>query len=279
MGPVPTQRNPVAKSSYNGWENHRANYTIPPFWLDDRPPLFRHVGVILRRFINISGYLGSESDEGDNAGEMSPGSNTESYPAIARIALRENPAKTSTCPDRESNPGQLVSRLDALSTGVVISVHYGASTVCSLAQFYPLDINCAAGVGGRNQRLRVFENKVLRKIFGAKRDEVTGKWRKLHNAELHALYSSPDIIRNIKPRRLRWTGHVARIGESRNAYRVLVGRPEGKRPLERPRRRWEDNIKMDLREVGYDDGDWINLAQYRDQWRAYVRAAMNLRVP
>ncbi|KAJ4436550.1 hypothetical protein ANN_16582 [Periplaneta americana] len=126
-------------------------------------------------------------------------------------------------------------------------------------------------------RFRVFENKVLRKIFGAKRDEVTGEWRKLHNTELHALYSSPDIIRNIKSRRLRWAGHLARMGESRNAYRVLVGRPEGKRPLGRPRRRWEDNIKMDLREVGYDDRDWINLAQDRDRWRAYVRAAMNLR--
>ncbi|KAJ4435933.1 hypothetical protein ANN_18555, partial [Periplaneta americana] len=128
-------------------------------------------------------------------------------------------------------------------------------------------------------RLRVFENKVLRKIFGAKRDEVTGEWRKLHNAELHALYSSPDIIRNIKSRNLRWAGHVARMGETRNAYRVLVGRPEGKRPLGRTRRRWEDNIKMDLREVGYDDRDWINLAQDRDRWRACVRAAMNLRVP
>ncbi|KAJ4445670.1 hypothetical protein ANN_12354 [Periplaneta americana] len=94
------------------------------------------------------------------------------------------------------------------------------------------------------RRLRVFENKVLRKIFVAKRDEITGERRKLHNAELHALYSSPDIIRNIKSRRLRWAGHVARMGESRNAYRVLVGRPEGKRPLWRPRRRWEDNIKM-----------------------------------
>ncbi|KAJ4448478.1 hypothetical protein ANN_10494 [Periplaneta americana] len=127
-------------------------------------------------------------------------------------------------------------------------------------------------------RLRVFENKVLRKIFGAKRDEVTGEWRKLHNAELHALYSSPEIIRNIKSRRFRWTGHVARMGESRNAYRVSVGRPEGKIPLGRPRRRWEDNIKMDLREVEYDDRDWINLAQDRDRWRACVRAAMNLRV-
>ncbi|KAJ4434963.1 hypothetical protein ANN_23535 [Periplaneta americana] len=109
--------------------------------------------------------------------------------------------------------------------------------------------------GNMLTRLRVFENNVLRKIFGAKRDEGTGEWRKLHNTELHALYSSPNIIRNIKSRRLRWAGHVARMGESRNAYRVLVGRPEGKRPLGRPRRRWEGNIKIDLREVGYDDRD------------------------
>ncbi|KAJ4431501.1 hypothetical protein ANN_20099 [Periplaneta americana] len=126
------------------------------------------------------------------------------------------------------------------------------------------------GQAVEEQRLRVFENKVLRKIFGARRDEITGEWRKLHNAELHALYSSPGIIRNIKSRRLRWAGHVAHMGESRNAYRVLVGRPERKRHLERPRRRWEDNIKMVLREVGYDDRDWINLAQDRDRWRAYV---------
>ncbi|KAJ4432547.1 hypothetical protein ANN_21170 [Periplaneta americana] len=99
----------------------------------------------------------------------------------------------------------------------------------------------------------------------------------LKNTELHALYSSPDIIRNIKSRRLRWAGHAGRMGESRSGYRVLVARSEGKRPLGRPRRRWEDN-KMDLREMGYDGRDWINLAQDRDQWRAYVRAAMNLRV-
>ncbi|KAJ4450850.1 hypothetical protein ANN_02281 [Periplaneta americana] len=122
----------------------------------------------------------------------------------------------------------------------------------------------------QEKRLRAFENKVLRKIFGAKRDEVIGEWRKLHNAELHGLYSTPDIIRNIKSRRLRWAGHVARMGESRNAYRVLVGRPEGIRPFGRPRLKWEDNIKMDLREVGYDDRKWINLAQDRDQWRAYI---------
>jgi hypothetical protein len=99
-------------------------------------------------------------------------------------------------------------------------------------------------------RLRVFENKVLRRIFGPKRDEVTGKWRKLHNKELYALYSSPNIIRVIKSRRLRWAGHVARMGERRGAYRVLVERPEKRRPLVRSRRRREDNIKMDLREDG-----------------------------
>ncbi|KAJ4432833.1 hypothetical protein ANN_21472 [Periplaneta americana] len=114
------------------------------------------------------------------------------------------------------------------------------------------------------QRLRVFENKVLRKILGAKRDEVTGEWRKLHNTELHTLYSSPDIIRNIKSRRLRWAGHVARVGKYRNAYSVLVGRPEGNRPLGRLKRRWEDHIKMELREVEHDR-DWINLAQDRDR--------------
>jgi hypothetical protein len=100
-------------------------------------------------------------------------------------------------------------------------------------------------------RLRVFENKVLRRIFGPKRDEVTGEWRRLHNKELYALYSSPNIIRVIKSRRLRWAGHGARMGERRGVYRALVGKPEGRRPLGRPRHRWEDNIKMDLRAVGW----------------------------
>ena len=98
-------------------------------------------------------------------------------------------------------------------------------------------------------RLRVFENKVLRKIFGANKDKVTGEWGKLHNAELHALYSSPNIIRSLQSRRLSWAGHVALMEQCRNEYSVLVGKPEGKRSLERPRHRWEDNIKMDLREV------------------------------
>jgi hypothetical protein len=126
-------------------------------------------------------------------------------------------------------------------------------------------------------RLRVFGNRVLRRIFGPKREE-DGSWRKLHNDELHSLYSSPNIVRVIKSRRIRWAGHAARMGERRGVYRVLLGRPEGKRPLGRPRRRWEDNIKMDLREI-WIDVNWIQLAQDRVQWRACVNTVMNLRVP
>jgi hypothetical protein len=128
-------------------------------------------------------------------------------------------------------------------------------------------------------RLRVFENRVLRRIFGPKRDEVTGEWRILHNKELYALYSSLNIIRVIKSRRLRWAGHVARMVERRGAYRALVGKPEGRIPIGRPRRRWEDNAKMDLRKVGWRGTDWIKLAQDRDRWRALVYTVMNLRVP
>jgi hypothetical protein len=104
-------------------------------------------------------------------------------------------------------------------------------------------------------RLRVFENRVLRRIFGPKEDQVTGEWRKLHNEKLHNLYSSPDIIKQVKSRRMRWAGHVARIGEERNVYKVLVGKPEGKRPLGRPRRRWEDGIRMVLGEIALGDVD------------------------
>jgi hypothetical protein len=118
---------------------------------------------------------------------------------------------------------------------------------------------------GDEHRLRVFENRVLRKIFGPKREE-DGSWRKLHNDELHDLYSSPNIVMVNKSRRMRWAGHVARMREERNAYRVLVGRPEGKKPLGRPRRRWEDNIKMDLGEIRIDGANWIRLAQDRVQW-------------
>jgi hypothetical protein len=124
----------------------------------------------------------------------------------------------------------------------------------------------------------VFENRVLRRIFGPKRDEVMGEWRKLHNVELHNLYSSPDIIRQVKSRRLRWAGHVTCMGEEREVYKVLVGKPEGKRPLGRPRRKWEDGMRMDLREIGLGGVDWIRLPQDRDRWRAVVSAVMNLRV-
>ena len=127
-------------------------------------------------------------------------------------------------------------------------------------------------------RLRVFDNRVLRSIFGPKRDGVTGDWRELHNEELNSLYSSPNIVRVIKWRRMRWAGHVARMGERRGVHKVLVGKPKGKRPLGRPRRRWEDNIKMDLQEVGRGCGDWMELAQDRDSWRALVSTVMNFRV-
>jgi hypothetical protein len=108
---------------------------------------------------------------------------------------------------------------------------------------------------------------------------VTGGWRKLHNEELHNLYSSPSIIRIIKSRRMRWAGHAARTVEKRNVYRLLVGKPEGKRQLGKPRRRWIDNIKVDLLEIGLNVVDWIGLAQDRYSWRTLVNSVMNLRVP
>jgi hypothetical protein len=124
----------------------------------------------------------------------------------------------------------------------------------------------------------VFENRVLR-VFGPRRHEVTGEWRKLRNGELHDLCSSPSIIRIMKSRRMRWAGHVARMGEKRNACRLLVGKPEGKRPLGKPTRRWVNSIRMDLVEVGWGDVDWIGLAQDRDRRRALVNSVLNLRVP
>ena len=103
----------------------------------------------------------------------------------------------------------------------------------------------------------------MRRIFGPKRDKVTSEWRKLHNEELNDLYSSPNIVRMVKSRRMRWAGHVARMRERRGVYRVSVGKPEGKRPLGRHRRGWEYNIKMDLQEVGCGTMDWVELAQNR----------------
>jgi len=120
---------------------------------------------------------------------------------------------------------------------------------------------------------------VLRRIFGPRRDEVTGEWRRLHNEELNDLYSSPSIVRVIKSRRMRWAGHVAHMGEERDVYRLLLGKPEGRRPMGRTRRRWVDNIRMDLKEVGCGFVDWIGLAQDRDRWRTLLSAVMNIRVP
>jgi hypothetical protein len=124
----------------------------------------------------------------------------------------------------------------------------------------------------------VFENRVLRRIFGPKRDEVTGEWRKLHSEELHILYSSQNIIRQIKSRRTGWVGHVAHMGEDRNVFNVLMGKPEGKRPLGRPSYRWGYGIRMDLREIGWGSVDWIQFAQDRDWWQAVVNTVINLQV-
>ena len=128
-------------------------------------------------------------------------------------------------------------------------------------------------------RLKVFENRVLRKIFGPRREELTWEWRKLHNEELNDLYCSHNIVRVINSRRMSWEGHVARMGERRGIYRVLVGKPEGKTQLGRPRRRLENNIKMDLQELGCGGMDWIELTQDIERWLALVSAVMNIRVP
>jgi hypothetical protein len=123
----------------------------------------------------------------------------------------------------------------------------------------------------------VFENRVLRRIFGLKRDDVTGEWRKLHNVELRDLYSSPSIIRIIKSRSIRWAGHVAGMGR-RGMHIGYWWEREGKIPLGRPRCRWVDNIRMDLGEVGWGDVDWIGLAKDRNRWRDIVNSVLNLRV-
>jgi len=131
----------------------------------------------------------------------------------------------------------------------------------------------------KEHRLRVFENWMLRRIFGPKRDKITGDWRKLHREELNDVYSSPNIVQLIKSRSRSWAGYVARLEERGGVYRVLLGKPEGKGQFARPRCRWEDNIKMDLKEVGCGGMDWTDLAEDRDRWRALVNAVMSLRVP
>jgi len=128
-------------------------------------------------------------------------------------------------------------------------------------------------------RLRVLENRALRRILGPERDEVRAEWRKPHNEELNCLYSSPNIVRCDDIEKNEWAGHGACMGERRGVYRVLMGKLERKRPLGRPRRRWKDNIEMDLQEVGRWGMDWVDLAQDRDRRRALVNAVMNLRVP
>jgi hypothetical protein len=128
------------------------------------------------------------------------------------------------------------------------------------------------------RRLRVFENRVLRRIFGPKRDELIGEWRTSHNEELNGLYSLPNIVRVIKSRRMRWVGHVARKGKGEVCTGFWWGNLREREPLGRPRHRWEGNIRMDLQEVGCGCEDWIGLAQHWDRWRALVSALMNLRV-
>jgi len=129
------------------------------------------------------------------------------------------------------------------------------------------------------RKLKFFENRVLRKIFGIRKNEVTGEWRRLPNEDLNDLYTSPNILRLIKSRRMQWAGHIGRMGEERVVYRFLVGKPEGRRPLGRTRLRCVDYIRMDLQELRYVYMDWIRLAQERDKWRTLVSAGMNLRVP
>ena len=123
----------------------------------------------------------------------------------------------------------------------------------------------------------MFENRVLRGVFGPKRDKITGEWRKLHNEELRDLYSLPNIVRVVKSRRMWWAGHVARMGEERGVHRVLR-ETRGKEAIGETQTRWEDNINMDLQEVG-GGGDWMELAHDRDRWRALVNTVMNFRVP
>jgi hypothetical protein len=125
----------------------------------------------------------------------------------------------------------------------------------------------------------VFEKRALRRIFGSKRNEVSGDWRRLHNEELHNLYASLNIIKVVKPMEMRGAGHVSPVGEMGREYKILIGKPEVRRPRRRPRRKWEDIIRMDFREIGWEDVDWICLTQDREQWQVLINIVMNLRFP
>ena len=126
--------------------------------------------------------------------------------------------------------------------------------------------------------LNVFESRILRRVFGSKRDE-NGQWRRLHNEDLHCLYHLPNIVREIKSRRQRWASHVVRMEEGRSAFKILTGNPTGMRPLGTPRHRWEDNLRLNLKEIGISTRDWVDSAQDRDYWRALKTAALNFQVP
>ncbi|KAJ4438227.1 hypothetical protein ANN_14166 [Periplaneta americana] len=206
--------------NYNGWGAHRANHTIPPFWLDDRPPLLRTEEELLSGLTTVD--------------------DTTRHQLIQSIPTT---GQGETC----------------IGCGVRLALQNARNKIAQ-ADF---------GIDFARKRKE-----------GKTKENLDGRYKKWNEGERlgRTGLGGKRRMEEEDKKRLRWAGHVACMGESRNAYRVLVGRPEGKRPLGRPRRRWEDNIKMDLREVGYDGRDWINLAQDRDQWRAYVRAAMNLRV-
>ncbi|KAJ4436009.1 hypothetical protein ANN_18633 [Periplaneta americana] len=224
---------------------------------------------------------------------MSPGSSTESYPAFARIGLRKNPGKNLnqvTCPDRDSNPDHLVSRPDVLTITPQISfINQTAASIRAMS-------SSSGSIGGsssvRTQKSQVgsrspaavplpISSRHAAFMLTGRSDmqEASACIMQPHPLFVAGAFLIASPAKKELYLRLRWAGHVARMREFRNAYKVLVGRPDGKRPLGKARRRWEDTIKMDLREVGYDERDWINLAQDRDRWRAYVRAEMKLRVP
>ncbi|PSN40309.1 hypothetical protein C0J52_18618 [Blattella germanica] len=254
-------------------------------------------------------YQQGEYDEDDHDGQMMSGDRLGlKFPDICLMG-EEKPQKNltqETCPDRESNPGPLrerringtlITNRNEIQKEIKHRLNSGNACYYALQRLLPSQLLTKLKIYKtvilpvilygcetwtltlrEEKRFRVFENKVLRKIFGPKRDEETGEWRRLHKTELNYLYGKPDIIRKIKSHRFRWAGHVARMGDERGVRRILEGKLEGKHPVDRRRMKWENNIKHELREVDYTGDDWKALAQDRDVWRNYVRTAMNLRV-